>query len=133
MSEKEKDLVKTDKKELTENEEKTFQGKYFKPETDIYETDNELQVVMDMPGVSKDNVTITVDKGVLDVEGVIDFKRYSKLKAIYSEYDIGNYSRRFKISNEINKDKISAKMDSGVMTLTLPKAEQEKPRQIAIQ
>lgn len=132
MSSKWNELVPGKKQELESKEESTLQAKFYKPETDILETEQELLVTMDMPGVAKDAVEIKVEKNTLQVEGRIDLKRYETLKAQYAEYNLGHFSRSFQLSSEINQDRISAKMDQGVLTLTLPKAEQAKPKQIAV-
>lgn len=126
------DLVPGKKQELETKEEATVQAKYYKPETDILETEHELLVTMDMPGVAKDAVEIKIEKNTLRVEGRIDLQRYEPLKAQYAEYNLGHFSRSFQLSNEISQDKISAKMDQGVLTLTLPKAEQAKPKRINV-
>jgi HSP20 family protein len=89
-------------------------------------------VVMDMPGVQRDRVDVTVEKDVLRVEGKIDFANYEGLNPLYTEYNVGHFMRRFQLSNKIDRDKISAAMEDGVLTLVLPKAEEAKPRQIKI-
>jgi HSP20 family protein len=104
----------------------------FLPTTDIYETDQALTVVMEMPGVDKEKVEINVEDGILMVEGRIDSSKYQDLQPVYTEYNIGNFRRSFNLSNAIDQDKIRADMKDGVLTLTLPKAEQAKPRKIAV-
>ena len=104
----------------------------FLPTTDIYETEQALTVVMEMPGVDKGKVEINVKEGVLTVEGRIDFSKYEALVPVYTEYNIGNFRRSFNLSNSIDQDKIRADMKDGVLTVTLPKAEQAKPRKIAV-
>ena len=87
---------------------------------------------MEMPGVDKGKVDINVEDGVLTVEGRIDFAKYASMQPVYTEYNIGNFRRGFRLSHIIDQDKISADMENGVLTLTLPKAEQAKPRRIAV-
>ena len=65
-------------------------------------------------------------------EGRIDFSRYAEMEPVYTEYNIGHYSRKFSLSSKIDQQKISAEMADGVLTLTLPKAEEAKPRRIKI-
>jgi HSP20 family protein len=102
------------------------------PATDIFETDQALTVVMEMSGVDKDNVEVAVESNVLTINGRIDFSKYEGLQPLYTEYNIGNYSRGFELSSKIDQDRIKAELKDGVMTLILPKAEKAKPRRIAI-
>ncbi len=80
----------------------------FLPTTDIYETQDALNVVMDMPGVQKSNIDVAIEDGVLRVNGRIDFGKYEELQPIYTEYNIGHYSRSFRLSSKIDQTKISA-------------------------
>lgn len=121
-----------EKKELAEKEEKTVPARYYVPYTDIYETEDSLTVVMEIPGVDKDRIDIKIEEGVLLVEGHIDFDNYDDMQPVYTEYNVGHYSRRFSLSSKIDQDRISARMEDGVLTLKLPKAEKAKPRKITI-
>lgn len=127
-----KELKVQEKKELVSNEEQTVPARYYVPYTDIYETEDALTVVMDMPGVKRDQVDVTVERGVLRVEGRIDFAGYEGLEPLYTEYNVGHFTRRFNLGSKIDQDAISATIDDGVLTLVLPKAEEAKPRQIKI-
>jgi len=102
------------------------------PYTDIYETDDALTLVMEMPGVRKDDIEVSIDDDVLQVEGHIDFTNYAEMRPVYTEYNVGHYRRRFSLSSRIDRNRISAGVDDGVLTLTLPKAEEAKPRTIRI-
>ena len=120
------------KRELQRKEEGTTPARIFLPTTDIYETDQALMVVMEMPGVEKANVGINLEDGVLTVEGRIDFSKYQDLQPVYTEYNIGNYRRSFSLPETVDQEKIRAEMSDGVLTLTLPKAEKAKPRKIEV-
>ncbi len=120
------------KKELSTKGEKTKPGKFYVPETDIYETDEALVVVMDMPGVEKQNIDIKVEKNVLSVEGQIDFGKYEDVKPVYTEYNVGHFSRSFSISRDIDSANISAKIEDGVLTLHLPRVKEAAPRRIEV-
>ena len=122
-----------EKRELRKNEESTIPVRAFVPATDIYETDQALTVVMEMPGVEKANVDVHVENDVLNVVGHIDFSNYEKLQPVYTEYNIGHYRRSFSLSpNSVDQEKIQAEMKEGVLTLTLPKAERAKARRITV-
>jgi len=126
------ELAVRDKKELVSKEEKTVPGRYYVPYADIYETDEALSVVMEMPGVERKNINVALENNVLRVDGQIDFSKYDGMEPVYTEYNVGHYSRSFTLSNRIDQDKISAQLEDGVLTLTLPKAKEAQPRRISI-
>jgi HSP20 family protein len=120
------------KREREDKEETTIPARIFLPMADIYETEDALKVVLEMPGVEKANVQVHVEGGVLNVEGRLDLSKYQGLLPVYTEYNIGHYSRSFRLSNKINQDKIGAEMKEGVLSLTLPKVEEAKPQTIQV-
>jgi HSP20 family molecular chaperone IbpA len=120
------------KRELEKQEEATVPLRVFVPTADIYETKDALIVVLEMPGVAKDNIEIRVEQDVLTVGGQLDLSKYQGLFPLYTEYNIGHYSRRFRLSNTINQEKIGAELKDGVLSLSLPKVEEAKPRTIQI-
>ncbi len=120
------------KRELGGKEESTIPARTFVPTADIYEDRDSLKVILEMPGVEKGNVDVRVEEGVLFVEGRLDLTKYRGLQPLYTEYNIGNYARSFRLSNAIDQDKIAAELKDGVLSLTLPKAEKAKPRTIQV-
>ncbi len=112
--------------------EKTVAGKYYVPLTDIIETEKNLLVTMDMPGVKKDSIHVKLEDNVLEVDGQIDHSPYNDLNPVYTEYNIGHFTRKFSVSNEIDTGNIDANLSDGVLTLTLPKAPEVQPRQIKV-
>jgi HSP20 family protein len=120
------------KREVESKQETTIPARVFVPATDIFETDEALTVILEMPGIDKDKVDVKVENDVLQIEGWIDFSRYEGLQPVYTEYNIGNYARSFQLSSKIDQDRISAELRDGVMTLVLPKSEKAKPRKIAV-
>jgi HSP20 family protein len=129
---KSQELSVQQKKELAAKEEKTVPARYYVPNTDIYETEEALTLVMEMPGVEKKDVSVQLENDVLRVEGRIDFAKYERLDPVYSEYNVGHYARGFTLSDKIDQDGISAELADGVLTLTLKKAQSVLPRRIAI-
>jgi HSP20 family protein len=120
------------KREVEKSQEATRPTRAFLPTTDIFETEDALTMVLEMPGVDRDNIEVSVENGVLTVEGKINFGKYEGLQPVYSEYNIGPYRRTFRISSRIDQDKIRAEMRDGVITLVLPKAEEAKPRRMRL-
>jgi HSP20 family protein len=120
------------KRELEKKEETTVPARIFVPMADIYETPDALKVVLEMPGVDKSNVNVRVEDGVLTVEGRLDFSKYRDLQPLYTEYNIGHYSRSFRLTTKINQSQIGAEMKDGVLSLVLPKADEAKPRAIQV-
>ena len=120
------------KRELEGKEESTIPARTFVPTADIYEDRDSLKVILEMPGVGKGDVDVRVEEGILFVEGRLDLTKYRGLQPLYTEYNIGNYSRSFRLSNAIDQDKIGAELKDGVLSLTLPKAEKAKPRTIQV-
>jgi len=120
------------KRELEKKEERTIPARVFLPTADIYETNDALNVVLEMPGVEKSSVEVRVEDGVLKVDGRLDFSKYQGLQPLYTEYNVGHYSRSFRLSSTIDQNKIGAELKDGVLSLLLPKVEEAKPRTIQV-
>jgi len=125
-------LETREKKELVSKDEQTSPVRYFIPTTDIYETEDALTVVMEVPGVEKEALNIGVENDVLKVEAKVDTAKYEGMDPLYTEYNVGHFTRSFTLSNKIDQQQISAQLQDGVLTLTLKKAKQAMPRQITI-
>ena len=126
------ELAVRDKQELVSKEEKTVPGRYYVPYADVFETDEALCVVMEMPGVEKKDLDVGLENDVLRVDGRIDFSKYEGMEPLYTEYNVGHYTRSFGLSSKIDRDGISAQLEDGVLTLTLPKVREAQPRRIPI-
>lgn len=120
------------KREQANREETTIPARVFVPTADIYETQDALTVILEMPGVEKGNVNVRVEEGLLRVEGRIDLAKYQGLQPLYTEYNVGHYARSFQLSSKIDQARIAAALNDGVLSLTLPKVEEAKPRVITI-
>lgn len=110
----------------------TRAGRTYVPNVDIYETKEGLWLWADMPGVDAQSISIQLDDGVLSIEGQVDLKEYENVTPLYTEYNVGNYLRRFTLSSDVDSDRIVARMQNGVLALEIPKTERAKPRTIAI-
>jgi len=112
--------------------ERTRDRKAFVPRVDIYETDDQIVLVADMPGVDQDSVEITLEKSLLTVNGYVEPEAHEGYSIAYAEYDIGDFERSFRLSNQIDQDKIEASVKEGVLRLVLPKIGPAKTRKIAV-
>jgi HSP20 family protein len=127
-------VQETEKQEVTtmDGAERTRAGKVYVPRVDIYETDNDIVAVADMPGVDEKSIDITVEKNVLTIHGNAEPVVPENVSLAYAEYDVGDYERHFTLSNEIDQDKIEATVKNGVLHLRLPKAGPAKARKISV-
>ena len=112
--------------------EQTRPGRTYTPDVDICETRDSLWLWADMPGVDKDSIEVKLADGVLSIEGRVSLKDYENLSPVYTEYNVGNYARRFTVSPDIDGERIKARMSNGVLELELPKLERAKPRRIEV-
>jgi HSP20 family protein len=103
---------------------------YYQPAVDISETENELVLKYDMPGVEKGNVEITAEKNTLTVIGNVNIESFGDV--VYQETRIGNYRRQFTLPDDVDADKISAEMNDGLLIVKIPKSEKAKPKRIKI-
>ena len=126
------ELAVREKQELAKKGRENHSWPLLRLSADIHESDEALTVVLEMPGVAKENVNIDIDNDVLRVEGQIDFSGYQELEPGYTEYNVGHYARGFTLSSKIDREAISARLGDGVLTLTLPKAKEAMPRRIAV-
>ena len=104
--------------------------RYMVPPVDIYESDDSLAVIVDLPGVHKDDVDIRVDQDILTIKGKVKYEGPKGL--IRREFGLLDFFRQFQLSNEVDQTRISAETKNGVLTITLPKAEKAKPRQVKV-
>jgi HSP20 family protein len=102
------------------------------PPADIYETAEEFVIRADMPGTRRENLDITLEKNQLDIYGRLDEELTNEENLKYGEYRLHNSHRTFVVGDGIDREKINATLENGVLTLTLPKSEKLKPRKIEI-
>lgn len=111
--------------------ERTRSGQTYSPRIDIWENDDALLLLADMPGVSPENLDIRFENRELTIHGHVE-PRQTDANFLYGEYGIGDFYRTFTIGEAVDGGKISANLKSGVLTLHLPKTEAVKPRRIEV-
>lgn len=104
----------------------------YRPATDIFETDDHVVLVADMPGVAPDDVDVTLERRVLTIRGYAHPPAPDGYRQVYGEYGTGNYERVFTLTEDIEQDDIRATTGHGVLRLELPKAASAKPRRIEV-
>jgi HSP20 family protein len=128
-----KELKIKEKQEVSTPAEQTRPGLVFTPSVDIFETDKELVLLADMPGVKAEDLSIDLRDDTLSLAGDIQpYQNYGETE-ILIEYEVGKYFRQFSLSEIIDQAKIDAQLKDGVLRLTLPKVEKATPRRIAVQ
>ncbi|HYV35207.1 MAG TPA: Hsp20/alpha crystallin family protein [Gemmataceae bacterium] len=111
--------------------ETTRGGHFFTPRVDIYETDEELTLVADVPGVTAEDVDLRFERGELILQGRVKPRQRPGL-ALLSEYEEGDFYRVFQIHESIDSTRIGAECKNGELIVHLPKAEAAKPRQVQV-
>jgi HSP20 family molecular chaperone IbpA len=112
--------------------ESTRPGRSFRPLVDIAESEDGLRLWADMPGVDEKSIEIELNENVLRIHGTVSPDDYDQLAPVYTEYNVGNFEHRFRLSSEIDGGKIEAKLNHGVLELLLPKVAAAQPRRIEI-
>lgn len=104
--------------------------RYIAPPVDIYETKDGLVLMADLPGVAKENLDVRVENDTLTIRG----KASHSLPGdpIYREYELVNFFRQFELGEKVDQGRIAAELKHGVLTLSLPKVEEAKPRRIEV-
>jgi HSP20 family protein len=127
----EKTVATPDIQQPTTTEHTRHHDRYVAPPVDIYETRDGLVVLADVPGVAKEALDVRVDHNILTIRGQARHAVPSDMT--YREYDLVNFFRQFELHEQVDQQRITADLKCGVLTLHLPKAEEAKPRQIAVQ
>ena len=132
MTTQTQEIQARDKQEVKANSEQTTPGRVFTPLVDIFEDDEALTIVADMPGVPSENVSIDLQEDVLTLTGIPSVAIHEKEEFVLQEFDTGKYFRQFRLSEVIDQANVKAKLDQGVLHVTLPKIGPAKPRKITI-
>lgn len=126
------ELEKVEKQTVEQTDETTWAGRTFQPAVDIWETAKALVIEADMPGVQREDVEIDLNDDVLTLSGRVKVNAYAGMTPVYSEYNVGNWYRRFTVGDQIDREKIGAAMKDGVLTVMLPKREKFLSRRITV-
>lgn len=133
MTSKKQEMAATDNRELSSDAERTRPGAVFSPAVDIFETETEITVLADMPGVTADQLQIDLREGVLTLEGHVATAQSEGQQVVVTEYvESGTYFRRFTLSDTIDQERINATLTDGVLRLELPKVAKAQPRRIQV-
>ena len=127
-----KELQVKEKQEVAAPAEQTSPGLVFRPDVDIFETESDIVLLADMPGVPAESVNIDLRDGVLTLTGEVKPWEGGEESDVLVEFEIGRYRRQFTLSDAVDQENIDATINDGVLRLTLPKAQKAKPRQIAV-
>lgn len=115
-----------------EGTERTHARKAYVPRADIYETDDAIMVAADMPGVDENSIDIVLEKNVLNINGYVNLEQPDNFALTYAEYEVGDYQRRFTLTDDVDQSKIEATVKDGVLRLRLPKAGPAKAKKISV-
>ena len=121
-----------EKAEVSTSAEQTRPGLVFTPAVDIFETEQEITLLADMPGVKTEGLDIDLRENILTLSGNVDAPEGPQEVAVLREYDVGQYYRQFTLSEVIDQSKIEAVLNDGVLKLRLPKVEKATPRRITV-
>jgi len=127
-----KELKVREKQEVTGPAEQTTPGLVFTPAVDIFETEKEITLLADMPGVKADDLNIDLRDNTLTLTAECSSAGGVDEQDIMMEYESGRYYRQFTLGELINQDKIDARLEDGVLRLSLPKVEKAAPKKIAV-
>ncbi|MFB3786509.1 MAG: Hsp20/alpha crystallin family protein [bacterium] len=106
------------------------QARYVAPPVDIFEANDQLVVVADLPGASKDTISVSVENGILTLQA--GAHNEAPGDRIHQEFEFVNFFRQFELSEQVDIEHITADLNNGVLTLRLPKAEPAKPKKIEV-
>lgn len=133
MAKKDQAMEVQKQEDVSVNEmERTRSSRCFVPKADIFETEKEIIVLADIPGANDKTVDITLEKNVLSINAYVEPLRTGDYDIAYAEYEEGDYQRSFRLSDEIDRDKIQAIVSEGVLRLRLPKSQEARAMKIAV-
>jgi len=128
-----KEIQPKEKTQVSSPAEQTKPGPVFTPPVDIFETEQHITLLADLPGVNPEDLTIDLRENVLTLLGEVRPYEAANEEDVLVEFEVGKYYRQFTLSEVIAQNKIDAKLKDGVLRLTLPKIEKATPRRITVQ
>ena len=131
MAEKTVPATQSNETQIVKREVTRHPEAFVTPLTDIYEEENGLHVVVDLPGVEKSGLKLAVENDILTIEGHVNASN-SDTNYLIREFEPTNYFRQFELSESVNREKINAELKNGVLSIFLPRAEALKPRTIDV-
>ncbi len=122
------------KEEVTapEGTERTRECQCFVPRADIYELDDQIVIVADLPGATEKSIDITLEKDILTLNAYVDVQEVEGYALTYAEYEVGDYQRSFRLPDQVDRENIEAVLKDGVLRLFLPKAPKALTRKISV-
>jgi HSP20 family molecular chaperone IbpA len=126
------DIQKAEKTGVPTVPEQMRPGAAYSPSVDIFENDESITVLADMPGVRAEDFEIDLRERVLTLTGRATLPDRSKESDVFREYESGTFFRQFTLSETIDQTKIDARLADGVLRLELPKIEKARPRKITV-
>ncbi len=132
MTAENKEMELQQQEMVPEETERTRECRCFIPKADIYEVDENIFVVLDMPGINENAIDITLEKNILNVKGYAQIENRENYSLVLAEYEAGDFERSFSVSDTIDRENIQASYKNGVLRLVLPKAEEAKTRKITV-
>lgn len=122
------------KQEILEQDqtERTRESRLFIPRADIYETKEAIYITADIPGANQNSIDITLEKSILTIDARVVYEKPVDYELTYAEYGVGDFHRRFSLTNEIDHQKIEAKVKNGVLNLILPKIGPAQAKKIVV-
>jgi len=126
----EKTMPPSEQKSVKQEETRSNEN-YLRPPVDILESEDGLTILVDLPGITKERLSIGIDNGILTIEGTADTVPAGR--EVYREFTVPSYYRQFQIPDELDQQQAKAELANGVLTLRLFKSEAAKPRKITVQ
>ena len=127
----EQELKPQERKAASPAGEATKNETVFAPHVDIFENEQEVTVIADMPGVTPEGIDLALEDNILTLQGRRTLPRQTG-RVILEEYESGHYLRRFTVAETIDQDRIEASLAEGVLRVRLPKAWPAQPRRIEV-
>jgi len=104
----------------------------FRPRVDIYETDEGMVLLADMPGAGSDSVEVNLDRRELAIRASIDEDEPDEMSILHREYQVGDFERRFQLAGDFDVENIKARLTNGVLELKIPRAPEPQAKRIEV-